>query len=110
MSYDERLVQRVSAELGLTESVVAKKMFGGVCFMVRGNMACGVHRDDLIVRVGPASYEKALAQPHIGVFDLTGRPMSGWIVVKPEGCQKDSDLRAWVKQGVDHALTLPAKA
>ena len=110
MSYDEHLAQRIRAELEQTESVVEKKMFGGVGFMLRGNMACGVHGSNMIVRVGPASYEQALAQPHAGLFDLTGRPMSGWIVVRPDGCRKDSDLRSWIKQGVDYALTLPAKS
>ena len=109
MSYDEHLAERMRAALGKVEGLTEKKMFGGVGFMLRGNMACGVHGDDMIVRVGPASYERALAQPHTAVFDMTGRPMTGWVVVKPEGCRKDSELRSWVKQGVDYALTLPAK-
>jgi TfoX/Sxy family transcriptional regulator of competence genes len=109
MSYDERLAQRVRAELSKIEGLTEKKMFGGVGFMLRGNMACGVHGDDVIVRVGPTNYERALSQPYTAVFDMTGRPMTGWVLVKPEGCKKDSDLRAWVKQGVDYALTLPGK-
>ena len=77
--------------------------------MLRGNMACGVNKDDLIVRVGPARYEEALAQPHTRVFDMTGRPMKGWIVVTPDGYESDDDLKDWVQQGVDFALSLPAK-
>ena len=84
-------------------------MFGGVGFMVQGNMACGVHGDGLIVRVGPEEYQRAVMEPHTRPFDLTGRPMKGWVVVVPEGYASDDDLRTWVQDGVDFALTLPAK-
>jgi hypothetical protein len=84
-------------------------MFGGVGFMVDGNMACGVHGEGLIVRLGPAQYEPAMKQPHVRVFDLTGRPMKGWIVVAPAGCAADADLRSWIEQGVAFAQTLPRK-
>ena len=81
----------------------------GVGFMLHGNMACGVHGPNLIVRVGPKGYEQALAQPYTRPFDMTGRPMKGWVVVPTEGCEEDENLRSWVRQGVDFALTLPAK-
>jgi hypothetical protein len=72
-------------------------------------MACGVNRDDLIVRVGRQHYEQALAQPGARPFDMTGRPMRGWVAVGPDGHASDERLQAWVQQGVDFALTLPAK-
>ncbi|MBI4497922.1 MAG: TfoX/Sxy family protein [Chloroflexi bacterium] len=113
MAYDEGLAQRVREALqdhhAVVESVVEKKMFGGIGFMVRGNLCCGVLRDDLIVRVGPAGYAAALAQPHARLFDITGRPMTGWVMVAPEGYASDEALEEWVRQGVEFAHSLPAK-
>jgi hypothetical protein len=109
MAYDENLAARIRAELGPMPGLVEKKMFGGTGFMVRGNMACGVHGDDMIVRVGPESYEGALDMPHTKPFDMTGRPMSGWVMVTPAGVAGDDDLSKWVQQGMEYALSLPAK-
>lgn len=109
MAYDEGLAQRVREALDRLPALVEKKMFGGVGFMVRGNMACGVNKDDLIVRVGGDRYEEALSEPHVRPFDLTGRPMKGWVTIRPLGYETDSDLRRWVQKGVDFALSLPAK-
>ena len=109
MAYDEGLAQRVSEVLDLRFDIDEKRMFGGVGYMLRGNMACGVHGDRLIVRVGPAGYADALSRPHTAEFDLTGRPMKGWITVGPEGYRSDEALEAWVQQGLDFAGTLPAK-
>ena len=92
MAYDTGLAERMRAELGRLPDLVEKKMFGGVGFLVRGNMACRVHGDDLIVRVGPKNYEQALTRPHTWPFDMTGRPMAGWIVLAPQGCKADGDL------------------
>ncbi len=109
MAYDEGLAQRVQEEMIESPGYVEKKMLGGVGFMLHGNMACGVNGADLIVRVGPKQYESALAEPHTRPFDMTGRPMKGWVVVIAEGYEADGDLRAWVQQGVEYALSLPAK-
>ena len=109
MAYDEGLTQRIEEMLGDRPDLVAKKMFGGVGFLLRGNMACGVNKNDLIVRVGPERYEEALGQPHAREFDLTGRAMTGWVTVAPEGYEDDEALQGWVQQGVDFALSLPAK-
>ena len=109
MAYDEGLAQRIRDALGDLPDLAEKKMFGGIGFMVQGNMACGVNKDDLIVRVGPVRYETTLAQPHVREFDFTGRPMQGWVMVGPAGYEADSDLKHWVQHGVDFALSLPPK-
>jgi TfoX/Sxy family transcriptional regulator of competence genes len=109
MAYDTLLADRVRAALSLFSDLVEKKMFGGVGFMIRGNLACGVHGDDLIVRVGPEKYKQALARPHARPFDMTGRPMAGWVMVAPQGCQGEAELSNWVRQGVDFVRSLPAK-
>jgi hypothetical protein len=109
MAYDEALADRVRAALGERDDLVEKRMFGGVGYMVQGNMACGVHGDMVIVRVGPQAYEEALAEPHTHPFDLTGRPMKGWVTVGPEGYASDATLTQWVTRGLTFALTLPAK-
>ena len=109
MAYDEGLAQRIREVLDDLPALVEKKMFGGVGFMVQGNMACGVNGSDLIVRVGPERYEEALTQPYARVFDFTGRPMKGWVMVAPGGHETDEALADWVQQGVEFALSLPVK-
>jgi hypothetical protein len=109
MAYEEGLAKRVRNVLADEPGLVEEKMFGGVGFLIRGNMACGVHGNNLIVRVGPARYEEALAQPHARVFDMTGRPMVGWVEVAPPGAASVADLRRWVMLGLEHVRTLPAK-
>jgi TfoX/Sxy family transcriptional regulator of competence genes len=109
MAYDEGLGQRVRELLTETPDLVEKKMFGGIGYIVRGNMACGIHKDSLVVRVGPERYQEALAHPHSRPFDITGRPMTGWVMIAPEGCDSEADLSRWVRSGVDFALTLPPK-
>ena len=109
MAYDENLASRVMAALGALPGLTEKKMFGGMGSMLNGNMACGVHKEFLIVRVGPDQYQESLEQLHTKVFDITGRPMTGWVMAAPEGCADDADLEKWVQMGVDFASTLPAK-
>jgi len=84
-------------------------MFGGLAMMLDGNMAVGVHGAGLIVRTDPGSQHELLAEPGTRPFDLTGRPMKGWIVVEPEGCSEDDDLQRWIDRGVTHARSLPPK-
>ena len=109
MPYDEKLAQRIREVLAEDQAPVEKKMFGGVCWLLNGNMSVGVHKDDLIVRCGPDGYEKELGRAHARPFDITGRPMKGWVMVAPTGVKKKADLRKWVGKGVTFALTLPAK-
>jgi TfoX/Sxy family transcriptional regulator of competence genes len=109
MAYDETLAARVRALLISRDGYDEKKMFGGICFMLHGRMACGIVRDRLIVRVGRQAYGEALARPHAEFFDLTGRPLTGWVQVAPEGWTKDEDLTAWVERGVVYAMSLPPR-
>jgi hypothetical protein len=109
MAYDEGLAQRIRELLGERPGLVEKRMFGGIGFILHGNMACGVHKDALIVRVGPQRYEEALGRPHTRQFDITGRPMKGWVMVGPDGTESDQDLQEWVQRGIDFAGTLPPK-
>ncbi len=109
MAYSEDLAKRMRLELRRTPGLEEKKMFGGIGFLVHGNMACGVHAQDLIVRLGAAEYESALKKPHVKVFDMTGRPMTGWIVVKPGGYASKEALQGWIRRGVKFANSLPPK-
>lgn len=109
MAYDEGLAQRVRELLNERQGTTEKKMFGGIGFILHGNMACGVIGSDLIIRVGPDHYQPALREPHVKEFDMTGRPMTGWVVVTEGGYREDTDLAAWVEKGVSFATSLPAK-
>lgn len=109
MAYSEELAERVRAILADRPDVVEKKMFGGLTFMLRGNMCCGIQQDGLMVRVGPEKYTEALAQPHARTMDLGGRPMRGMVMVALEGLASDAALAAWVQRGVQFASSLPAK-
>lgn len=109
MPYDEGLAQRIREVLDGQSDLIEKKMFGGIAFLVQGNMCAGVHKDDLIVRLDPADYPSAIVKAHARPFNLTGRPMKGWLLVTSEGCESDDDLEAWICQGLDFVLTLPAK-
>jgi len=109
MVYDEGLAQRVRELISDHPGYKEKKMFGGIGFLIHGNMACGVIRDDLIIRVGADNYTESLLKPHVELFDITGRAMTGWVIVKEPGYRNDQDLDSWTSQGLDYALTLPAK-
>jgi hypothetical protein len=109
MAYDEALAQRIRLALADVPGLTEQKLFGGMGFMLHGNMACGVNGKNLILRINPDRTEQALAQPSVRVFDMTGRPMKGWIVVEPAGLQSAEDLNRWLDQGVAFAQTLPPK-
>ncbi len=109
MAYDESLAVRVKEILSGRSDIAERKMFGGSAFMLAGNMCCCVTDRGLLVRVGPESYEEALALPHAGVMDITGRPMRGWVLVEPAGLESDAGLSRWVGWGANFAAALPAK-
>lgn len=110
MAYDEDLAARVRAVLMDRPDLAERRMFGGTAFMLGGHMCCGLLGDELIVRLGPEEGERALDEPHTRVFDFTGRPMGGFVVVRPDGLRVDGDLRSWVERGVAFVATLPPKA
>ena len=109
MAYDETLAECVRERLAGRSGINERRMFGGLTFMLDGNMCCCVTEHGLMVRVGTDAYEDALAQPHAKVMDLTGRPMRGWVLVEPEGLASDAMLGRWVEQGAEFAGTLPPK-
>jgi TfoX/Sxy family transcriptional regulator of competence genes len=109
MAFDEKLAQRVRDNLQHHPGFSERKMFGGVGFMLNGNMACGVTGDHLLVRVGKENYEQTLENPHAHEFDMTGRPMTGWVTIQPEGLESDEALTDWIRRGLIFALTLPPK-
>ena len=109
MAYDEKLAERVRGALKGRRGVSERKMFGGLAFLVRGNMACGIVGDELMVRVGPAAYAKSLARRHAREMDFTGRALQGMVYVAPPGLRTAQALRGWVDRGVDFARSLPAK-
>ena len=109
MAFDEQLAERVRDEIGSDPSVGERKMFGGLAFMINGNMACGVMGDGLMVRVGPDAYEAALAKPAASEMDFTGRPMRGMVTVSSAGIAEPEGLAEWVEAGTDFAGSLPPK-
>ena len=108
MAYNLKLAERIRSELdGMP--FVEKNMFGGIGYLLNGNMACGVNKDNMIVRVDPEKHNTLLKKPHTKTFDLTGKPMNGWLLVEADGVKTDKQLRAWVKEGVEFASSLPPK-
>src|SRR4051812_44701405 len=110
MPYDEELANRIREQLGGEDAMTEKKMFGGLAFLLHGNMSVAAsHTGGLLVRVDPADNGEALAQPHASLMEMGGRTMEGWISVAPDGLRSDADLRAWVARGVGYAKSLPPK-
>ncbi len=99
MVYDEGLAQRVRDVLAEQQGISEKCMFGGIAFLLEGNMFVGVNKDNLMVRVGPDAYDTLMGEPHAREMDFTGKPMRGFVYVAPEGLESDADLRRWVEYG-----------
>ena len=110
MAYDEQLAERIRGALRGRDGVTEQKMFGGIAFMINGNMAVGVTRDELMVRVGPDGQDAAAAQAHARVMTMgNDRPMRGMVGVAPAGVESDEDLQRWVDAGANVAVALPPK-
>jgi len=109
MAYDEKLDLRIKNLVSRWEGTNDKKMFGGVCHLINGNMFCGVHKDFLVLRLGREKSEAALKLPYVRPFDISGKPMQGWVMVASDGCKKDQDLKDWLDQAKGFAKTLPKK-
>ncbi len=109
MAYSESLAARVRQALHGQRRVTEKRMFGGVGFLLCGNMLVGIWKSSLIARLGVEQADAAKLQPHVRDFDVTGRPMKGWVMIEPEGLENDAQLRAWLAQAVEFVGTLPRK-
>ena len=109
MAFDEFRAARIRDALARKKGVEEKKMFGGIGFLLNGNMLVGVWRDSLIVRLGPDEGDDALKEPHVREFDITGRAMKGWVLVEPEGVQHDDQLKRWIQWAVTFVKALPKK-
>ena len=109
MPFDEQLAQRVRQMLKGKRGVTERRMFGGLCFLLRGNMCFGVERDRLVVRVGPEQYARALSKPHARPMDFTGRPLKGFVYVSAKGNRTAASLKAWIARSLDFVGSLPSK-
>ncbi len=109
MAFDEGTAQRLRDAFTHRRGVSEKKMFGGVAFMLRGHMCCGVVGDVLMARVGPDQYDAALTRPHARKMDFTGKPMNGFVYVDPPGFETDSALEDWIATCERFISTLPSK-
>ena len=109
MAFSEELAERIRKGLARRKGVEEKKMFGGVGFLLNGNLVVGVRKDSLPVRLGPEQSDEALKEAHVRAFDITGRPMKGWLLVEPEGVEEDDQLKDWIERAVKFVGALPAK-
>jgi hypothetical protein len=109
VAFSESLAARIRDALSGSRGITAKKMFGGVGFLLNGNLLVGVWKDSLVVRLGPEDGEAALREPHVRVFDITGRPMKGWALIEPEGIENEAQLKGWIDRAMKFVRTLPKK-
>lgn len=109
MPYSDVLAERMRPVLLTRPGVAEKSMFGGIAFLVHGNMCCGIWNDLLVVRLGKEEGLEALQQPHVRVMDITGKPMRGWLFVEPAGYKADKDLFTWIERAYIFATSLPKK-
>ncbi len=109
MPHDPNLAERIRQALKRRQGIGERKMFGGICFMVSGHMACGVAGQDLMLRLGEEGASTALTEAHVRPMDFTGRPMKSMVYVAPTGLQSDDALRSWLDRAVGFARSLPPK-
>jgi hypothetical protein len=109
MAYSESLAERIRGIVGRRRGFAEKKMFGGMCFLLNGNMCVGVWKHSLIARLGPDQGAAALRAPHVREMDVTGKPMKGWVLIEPDGVETDEQLSAWIEQAIAFVGTLARK-
>jgi TfoX/Sxy family transcriptional regulator of competence genes len=110
MAFSEALAKRVRQALARRKGIEEKKMFGGIGFLLNGNLLVGVRKDSLLVRLDPEQSDEALKEAHVSEFMITGRgTMKGWVVVGPEGVESDDQLKAWIQRAAEFVQKLPAK-
>lgn len=107
MAFNEELAERIRLYTASQKGIEEKKMFGGIAFMLRGKMFCGIVKDELMVRLKQDRYEAALQQAHVREMDFTGRPMRGYVFVSPEGLRTERQLSGWVEFGIECVRSLP---
>ena len=109
MAFSEALAERIRQRLARRKGIVEKRMFGGIGYLLNGNMLVGVWKDSLIVRVNPEESDEALKEAHVSEFNITGRSMKGWVLVAPEGVEDDNQLSGWIQRAMKLVGKLPAK-
>lgn len=109
MAYNQQLADRIRKILKRRKGYNEKNMFGGICFLLRGNMCCGVEKNRLMLRVGIDQYEECLELPQTSKMDFTGKPLKGFIYVSAKGVEKDENLKEWIERGLKFIKTLPSK-
>ena len=109
MPYDEGIAEVVRQQLQDKVGYSEKKMFGGLCFLINGNMAGGIVDNRVMVRIGKDAYEDALLQEYVTEMDFNGRPMRGMIYIDEEGSQKEKIINEWIAMGYEFANSLPPK-
>ena len=109
MAYSEELAQRIRDLVGARDGVTERKMFGGIAWMINGNMACGASGENLLVRLDKEDSDRILAEPHVALMEMGGRTMRGFFSVQPAGTAEDSELGRWVDAGAAYASSLPPK-
>ena len=109
MAYNQGLADDIRAHLGVRPDLTEKEMFGGIAFLLNGNMAVGVSGEELMVRVGTEAHDEAVSRPGARIFDMSSRPMRGWIEVSSKGWATEEALQGWIRRGVAFAESLPPK-
>ena len=109
MPYSKLIERKIEENIGRWKKIEKKKMFGGICYLMNGNMCFGIYKEYLIVRTGKEIAEKKLKEKNVKPFDITGRVMKGWIMVGEKGWQRQEDLVSWLHLGKEYVLTLPKK-
>ena len=109
MPYNKDLEARIQKIVSSWKNTDSKKMFGGICHLLNGNMFCGVYKDFLILRLGEEKAAETLKRPHVKPFDITGRPMKGWVMVDEQGFAGDEELKEWLEKAKGFVKTLGSK-
>ena len=109
MPFDQALASRIRRDTASRGAFVEKQMFGGIGFLLNGNLCVGVWKDSVVARVGPTEYQAALSEPHVREFDITDRPMTGWVAVGPPGVERNDQLADWIGRATRFVRALPAQ-
>jgi TfoX/Sxy family transcriptional regulator of competence genes len=109
MAYDEQLAKRISAVLKPQKGIIEKKMFGGIAFMLKDKMFCGIIKNDLMVRVLEDKFDALLKKPNAREMDFAGRPMRGFLYISPDGIKTDKQLKNWIDMGLEYVSKSPPK-